>query len=67
MKELIKKILKVLGRHKYVITQVDINGVKYYYKGEGSIWTPIFKDAKKYKKKPNIQWINKLWHKIEEC
>lgn len=50
---------------QYVITQMKA-GVKYYYMGEDSKWTPMFEDAKRYKKKPDFDWISDLWHKVEE-
>jgi hypothetical protein len=63
------KVLKALGlysvRRMYVITQMD-NGVKYYYKGQNSQWTPMLEGAKHYKKKPDFYWISDLWHKVEE-
>jgi hypothetical protein len=69
MKRLIQKLRKAFAiffvRRMYVITQMD-NGVKYYYKGQNSQWTPMFEGAKHYKKKPNFDWISDLWHKVEE-
>jgi hypothetical protein len=69
MKRLIQKIRKAFAiffvRRMYVITQMD-NGVKYYYKGQNSQWTPMFEGAKHYKKKPDFDWISNLWHKVEE-
>ena len=41
-------------------------GVKYYYMGKDSKWTPMFEGAERYKKKPDFDWISDLWHKVEE-
>jgi len=69
MKGLIQKIRKAFAiffvRRMYVITQMKA-GVKYYYMGENSKWTPMFEGAKHYKKKPDFEWISDLWHKVEE-
>jgi hypothetical protein len=69
MKQLIRKLRKAFAiffvRRMYVITQTD-NGVKYYYKGQHSKWTPMFEGAKHYKRKPAFGWISPLWYKVEE-
>lgn len=69
MRQFIQKIRKAFAiffvRRMYVITQVNA-GVKYYYKGQNSEWTPMFEGAKHYKKKPNFFWISDLHHKVEE-
>lgn len=52
-------------RRVYVITQIKA-GVKYYYMGESSKWTPMFEGAKHYRKKPDFDWIGELGHKVEE-
>jgi len=69
MKEFIQKLRKAFSifffRRMYVITQM-VAGVKYYYMGEDSKWTPMFESAKRYKKKPDFAWISYLWHKVEE-
>lgn len=69
MKGLIQKLRKAFAiffvRRMYVITQMKA-GVKYYYMGEDSKWTPIFEAAKHYKNKPNFEWIG-MFYKVEEC
>lgn len=69
MRQFIQKIRKAFAiffvRRMYVITQMNA-GVKYYYKGQNSEWTPIIEVAKHYKKKPNPFWLSDLFHKVEE-
>lgn len=69
MKRFIKKLQKAFAiffvKRLYVITQMKA-GVKYYYMGEDSKWTPVFEGAKHYKKKPNFDWISEPYHKTEE-
>ena len=69
MKRLWNKIRKAFAiffvRRMYVITQIKA-GVKYYYMGEDSKWTPMFEGAKHYKKKPHFDWISETFHKVEE-
>jgi len=68
MKRLIQKLRKAFAiffvRRMYVITQIKA-GVKYYYIGEDSRWTPMFEGAKHYKKKPDFEWIG-MFYKVEE-
>lgn len=69
MKQVIRKLRKVFAkffvRRKYVITQMN-SGVKYYYKGQDSKWTPMFEGAKHYKRKPTFDWISPISHNVEE-
>jgi hypothetical protein len=69
MKKLWNRIRKAFAiffvRRMYVIT-MNRAGVKYYYMGQDSLWTPMFEGAKHYKKKPDFEWISDLWHQVEE-
>lgn len=62
---MIKFLIKIFNRPKYVITMMN-SGVKYYYLGSDSRWTPLLDGAKVYKKKPTFNWISEYFHKIEE-
>ena len=68
MKRLIKYLKELFAlyvvRRMYVVTQ-ETRGVKYYYMGSNSRWTPMFEGAKKYKKKPeHLAWLG-VFYKIE--
>lgn len=68
MKEIFKKIRNTFSllfvRRIYVITRIE-SGVKYYYTGKDSMWTPMFDGAKYYTHKPNFEWMG-IDHIVED-
>lgn len=69
MKRIWNRIRKAFAvffvRRMYVITLMNA-GVKYYYKGPNSEWTPMIESAKHYKNKPNPYWLSNMFHNVEE-
>jgi hypothetical protein len=68
MNKFIKRLQKIASifraKPMYVITQMN-EGVKYYYKGKDSKWTPMIEGAMHYKKKPKLEFVE-LLYKVEE-
>ena len=62
MKKILNSFLHLVMR-SYVITQ-KFEGVEHYYLGSNSRWTTDKKKAKKYRGKPNLEWMA-YWHVVK--